>query len=109
MQLAAQQVEVVRGRGAVRHDPVVAAAHGQEPFQTRGGMFRPLAFVPVRHEADQTGHAQPFGFTRADELVEHDLRAVGEITELGFPQGKRVGFRQRVTVLETQYRIFGQH
>ena len=109
MQLAAQQVEVVRRRGAVRHDPVIAATHGQEPFQTGRRVFGPLAFVAVRHQANEAGHAQPFAFARADELVEHDLRAVGKIAELRFPQGQRVGLSQRVAVFKAQYRVFRQH
>ena len=72
-------------------------------------MFRPLAFVAVRQQAHEAGHAQPFAFTRADELVEHDLRAVGEIAELRFPQGQRVGFGQRVAVFEPKHRVFRQH
>ena len=85
MQLAPQQMEVVRRCCAVGHDPIVATAHGQEPFQTRRGVFRPLPFIPMRQQADEAGHAEPFAFAGTDELVKHDLRAIGEIAELRFP------------------------
>ena len=45
----------------------------------------------------------------ADELVDHHLRAVGEIAELGFPDDELVRFRRGVAVLETEHRLFGQH
>ena len=48
-------------------------------------MLRPLALVAVRQQADETGHAQPFALAGGDELVEHDLRAVGEVAELRLP------------------------
>ena len=100
MQLAAQDVESSSRVCAVGHDPVVAAAHVQEAFQTCGRVFRPLAFEPVRQQADETRHAQPFAFARADELVEHDLRAVGKIAELRFPKGQRVGLGQRIAIFK---------
>ena len=33
-----------------------------------------------------------FIFARGDELVDDDLRAIGEIAELRFPQDQRLGF-----------------
>src|SRR3989338_8744106 len=77
MQLAAQDVEVVRRRCAVGNDPVVMCGQLQEAFQTGGGVFRPLTFEPVRQQADKARHPQPLRLARVDEL-EHDLRAVGE-------------------------------
>jgi hypothetical protein len=44
----------------------------------------------VRQQADEARHAQPLALARRDELVEHHLRAVGEIAELRFPQRQRV-------------------
>ena len=85
VQLATQDVEVVRRGRAVGNDPVVLTTHLQEAFKARGRVFRALTFKAVRQKANQTGHPQPFRFTRRDELVEHDLRTVGEVAELGFP------------------------
>ena len=109
MQLTAQDVEIVRRRRTVRHDPVVLTAHLQESFETRGRVFGALPFEPMRQQRDQTRHPQPFAFARADELVEHDLRAVGKVAKLRLPQGQRVGFGQRIAIFKAQHRIFRQH
>ena len=50
-----------------------------------------------------------FAFAGGDELVEHDLRAIGEIAELRFPERQRVGFGQRIAVFEAQHGIFREH
>ena len=63
----------------------------------------------MRQQADKTGHPQPFAFTRADELVEHDLCTIGKVAKLRFPQDQRVGFSQRIAVFETQHCVFRQH
>src|SRR6267378_1061246 len=41
-------------------------------------------------------------FTRADELVDDHLRAVGKITELRFPQNERLGIVAAETVFKTE-------
>ena len=109
LHLTAQDVEVVRRRRAIGDLHVVFGAHLQPALETRGGMLRPLALVAVRQQADEARHAQPFAFARRDELVEHHLRAVGEVAELRFPQRQRVGLGQGVAVFETEHRFFRQH
>ncbi len=94
VQLAPQNVEIVRGRRAVRDDPVVFGAKLQKPFQPRAGMFRPLALIAVRQKHHQARHPQPFRFARVDELVDHDLRAIGKIAELRLPDRQGVRFGQ---------------
>ncbi len=71
-------------------------------------MFRALTFVTVRQQHHQTRHAQPFGFARADELVNDDLCTVGKITELGFPQNQRMRFGKGDAIFEAQNTGFGQ-
>ena len=88
LQLTAQDVEVVRRRRAVGDLHVVLGAHLQPALEARGGMLRTLAFIAVRQKADEARHAQPLALARRDELVEHDLRAVGEVAELRLPQGR---------------------
>ena len=44
-----------------------------------------------------------------DELVEDDLRAIGEIAELRFPQHQRVGIGERIAIFEAEHRLLGQH
>ena len=109
VQLAAQDVEVVGRRRAVGDLPVVLRAQLQEALQTRGGMLRPLPLVAVRQQAHEARHAQPLALARGDELVEHDLRAVGEVAELRLPHDERIGLGQRVAVLEGQHRLLRQH
>ena len=72
-------------------------------------MFRPLAFKAMGQEHHEAGHPEPFAFARRDELVEHDLRAVGEVAELGFPEGERVGFGEGIPVFEAEDGVFGEH
>ena len=71
-------------------------------------MFRPLAFVAVRKQHHQTAHAQPFLLARGNELVDDDLRAIGEVAELGFPQGQGLRFGQGIAVFESEHAEFGQ-
>jgi hypothetical protein len=107
--LAAQNVEVVRRRGAVGDLHVVFRAHLQEALEPGRGVLRPLAFIAVRQQADEARHAQPLALARRDELVEQHLRAVGEVAELGFPQRQRIRLGQRVAVFEAEHRLFRQH
>ena len=51
--------------------------------------------------------AAPLHFARGDELVDHHLRAVGEVAELGFPDHQGVGIRG-VAVFKAQHRLFRQ-
>ena len=109
LQLAAQDVEVVRRRRAVGDLHVVLGAHLQEALEPRRGMLRPLPLVAVRQQADEARHAQPLALARGDELVEHHLRAVGEVAELRLPQGQRVRLGQRIAVLEAEHRLLREH
>ena len=72
-------------------------------------MLRPLALIAMRQQADEARHAQPFALARRDELVEHHLRAVGEIAELRLPQRQRVRLGERIAVFEAEHRLFRQH
>ena len=46
---------------------------------------------------------------RRDELVDDDLRAVGEIAELRLPEHERIGLGERVAVLEAEHRLLREH
>ncbi len=108
VKLSAQDVEVVGGRRAVRNDPVVGPAHLQEPLQPGTGVLRALTFVAVRQQADEARHAQPFGLAGRDELVEHDLRAVGEVAELRLPHREGVRLGEAVAILKPEHGVFRQ-
>ena len=107
--LPAQQVIDLRRRRRHAHLHVVLRAQLQIAFGTRRRMLGPLPFEPVRQQQRETAHAAPFHFTRADELVDDDLRAVGEVAELRFPDHQLIRLRRRITVLEPQHRVLGQH
>ena len=84
--LAPQGVEIVRRARQVAHLDVVFGAELQIALDPRRGMLGPLPLVTVRQQHDETAHAQPFRLARAEELVDDDLRAIGEIAELRLPQ-----------------------
>ena len=109
LQLAAQDVEIIGRRGAVGHLHVVFGAHLQEALKPGRGMLRPLALIAMRQQADEARHAQPFALAGGNELVEHHLRAIGEIAELRFPEGERVGLGQRIAIFEAKHRLFREH
>ncbi len=102
-------MEEVRRRRDVDDLHVVFGAELQIALEPGRGMLRPLAFVAVRQHADEARHAQPLALARRDELVEHDLRAVGEVAELRLPDGERVRLGERIAVLEAEHRLLRQH
>ncbi len=80
----------------------------QEAFQPGARVLGTLAFVAVRQEQGQAAQAAPLGFTGSDELVDHHLGAIGEITELGFPDDQGVRRSRGVAVFEAQHGFLGQ-
>src|SRR6185312_7461004 len=84
---------------------IVLAAELQEALEARRGMLRPLPFIAMRQEHHEARHAQPLGLARADELVDDDLRAIGEIAELRFPQHEGVRIGKTVAIFESQHRL----
>src|SRR3954468_19324254 len=108
-QLPSQDVEIVRRRGAVRDLHVVFAAHLQEALEAGRGVLRALALIAVRQETDERGQAQPLALARGNELVEHHLRAVGEVAELRLPQHEGVRLGERIAVFEAEHRLLREH
>ena len=78
----------------------------EEAFQAGGGVFRALAFIPMRQQQHDATGARPLRFAGRDELVDDDLRAVGEIAELRFPHHKCGRVVERVTVFKPEDRRF---
>ena len=101
--LAAQQVEILRGGGGLANLHVVARGELQVALDARAGMLRSLAFVAVRQQQDEAGEQIPLVFAGADELIDDDLRAVGEVAELRFPQNQRFGIVAAEAVLESEH------
>src|SRR3546814_7134101 len=97
-------MEVI-GRGRdVRDLDIAFRAKLEIPLQTRRAMLRTLAFIAVRQQADETVGPQPLGLRRSDILVEDDLRAIGEVAELRFPEHEALGIGQREAIFEAQHR-----
>src|SRR3546814_1428829 len=80
------------------------------PYTTlfRSAMLGSLPFIAVRQQQHEAVGAQPLGLTRGDELVDHDLRAVGEIAELRFPQDQRFRIGHRIAIFEAEHAIFAE-
>ncbi len=85
---------------------VVARAQLQIALDARAGVLRPLAFVAVRQQQNQPGKQVPLVFSGRDELIDDDLRAVGEVAELRLPRHQRLGIIAREAVLEAHHRSF---
>src|ERR1700674_505780 len=83
--LPAQHVKILRSGRRLANLHVIFGGELQEALEARAGMLRPLALVAVRQKHDEAGRQVPLVFTGADELVDDDLGAVGEIAELRFP------------------------
>ena len=106
--LATQDMEIIGWRRDVGDLDIAFRTQLQEALQTRRTMFRPLPFIAMRQQADEPVGAQPFGFRRCDILVEDDLRAIGEVAKLRFPQHQALGVGQRIAIFKAQHAIFGQ-
>ena len=56
----------------------------------------------MRKEHHQPSHAQPFGLTRCDELVNDHLCSIGKVAELSFPEDECMRLSLRVSILKPQ-------
>ncbi len=109
LNLAAQNVEVIRRRRAIGDLHIVFRTHLQIAFKTCRRMLRALTLVAMRQQTHEAGETKPFAFAGRYELVEHNLSAVGKVSELGFPHGQSVRLAERIAIFETEYRLFREH
>ena len=93
--LAAQNVEVLRRRGRIRHEHVVLRAQLQEALETRARVLRPLPFVAVRQQHHDARVLPPLRAVRRDELIDDALRDVREVAVLRLPQHERIRATRR--------------
>ena len=63
-------------------------------------MLGPLSLVAVGKQHDESGVLTPFDLRRGQEVVDDDLRPVGEVAELRFPCHQGLGCLDGVAVLE---------
>ena len=106
--LAAQQMEILRRGSAVADQHVIFGAQREETFDARAGMLGPLPFEAVRQQHHQAAGLSPFLLAAGDELVDHDLRSVGEIAELRFPDHQRQRVGHAVAEFKAQHGILAQ-
>jgi hypothetical protein len=106
--LAAQQVKILRGRRRLANLHIVVRRQLEESLHARARVLGPVAFVSVRQEQHQPRQQAPLVLAGTHELVDDDLRAVGEIAELRLPQHERVGKLAAVPVFETHRGRFGE-
>ena len=93
-------MEEICRRGDVGHLEIIFGAGLEEAFEAGGRVLGALAFVAVGEEEHDAAGALPLRLTGGDELVDHDLGAVGEVAELGFPDAEHLGVVERVAVIE---------
>ena len=96
------------GGRAVDDADVVLGGELEEALEPRARVLRSVALVAMRKEQGESRRLTPLRATRDDELVDDDLRAVDEVSELRLPQHERVGRRDRVAVLERERRVLGE-
>ena len=106
--LTAQQVEVRGRRRRARERHVVLGGELQVALDARRRVVGPLALVAVRQQQHEAGALAPLLLGARDELVDDDLRAVGEVAELRLPDHERVGPLDRVAVLEGHRRVLAE-
>ena len=105
---AAARGSIARACVQLHHLHVVLGAQRQKPLDARARMLRPLPFVTVRQQHHEPARLPPLRFRRRNELVDHDLRAVGEIAELRLPHHQRQRIRHAVAELEPQHRVLAE-
>ena len=71
-------------------------------------MLRAVTIVAVRQQHHETILGVPLDFTSSNELIDHDLGAISEVTELSFPKHESVGISRSVTVFVTENGILRQ-
>ena len=106
--LAAEQMEGLRGGRRVDDPNVLLRGELKEPLETRARVLGAVPLVPVREEQRQPRRLAPLRKAGDDELVDRDLRAVDEVTELRLPEHERLRCGDRVAVLEADSCVFGE-
>lgn len=107
MQLATQHVEGLRRGGGYAHQHILQCAQLQEALQPRRAVFRALAFVAVRQQQGQAGHAAPPA-RRQPQVVDHHLRTIGKVAKLAFPDAQGVGVGGGEAIFERHHRFFAE-
>lgn len=119
--LSSENVEVVSSSTAVNNRPVVVSlvlievvsfevgddigiiiAHLEISLHSGRGVLGTLAIISVRKEHDESRGKVPLSLSTSDVLIDNRLGTVGEITELGLPQGKSVRVSNGISIFEPE-------
>ena len=65
-------------------------------------MLRALSIITMRQEHNETVLDVPLLLTRANELIDHDLSTVSEVTKLSLPKDESVRVGLGIAILETK-------
>src|SRR5262249_40600286 len=106
LHLASQHVKILGGSGEITNLNMVLGPCLQKALQPRARMLGALPLVAVRQQEHDSAGPLPFRFCRDDELIDDRLRAIGEITELRFPEAEHFWVVERVTVIKPKHRGF---
>lgn len=87
---------------------VVIISELQESLQSSRRVFSTISIITVRQEENKSSRNRPLCLTRSDVVVDHDLRSVGEISELSLPHDEDVRVHDGVPVLESEDSVFGE-
>lgn len=80
----------------------------QRALDAARGVFGALAVLAVRQVHDERGDGVPLGLAGHDAVVDHDLRAVGEVAELRFPDDEAVRVVDGLALLEAEHGLLAQ-
>src|SRR5215472_6450887 len=100
--LTAQQMEILAGSRGLANLNVVLGRELKVSFNACARVLRSLAFITVRQEHHQSGKQSPFVLAGNNELINDDLRSIGKVAELRFPQHQGVWIIAAEAVLKSQ-------
>ncbi len=107
--LTSQQMKILcRGR-RLRYLNIVARDNLQIALHACAGVLRSLPFISMRQQQHQPAQQSPFVFCRGKKLIDDDLRAVGEVAKLRFPQHQGFRIIAAEAILETHHSRLRQH
>src|SRR4051812_5972793 len=85
-------------------DPhILLCAQLKVTLQPRRSMLGALALLSMRQEQSKAAALPPLRLAGRQELVDHDLRTVGEVTELRLPYHQRILVHERIAILERHH------
>src|SRR5262245_15956020 len=106
--LAAKDVEVLGSRRTVDDADVLLRCELHETLEAGARMLGPVALVPMWEQQGQPRALVPLREARDDELVDHHLRRVDEVPELGLPEYEGRRAHDRIPVLEPERTDLGE-